>query len=261
MAARCCAPIIAFGNAVDIEVIAEGIETHEQLDTLRDLGCRYGQGYPPRPAGADRVDCATSAAPPPNPACKFRESTYRVIQWATGLVGKEAIKGIVAHPELELVGCWVHSDDKVGRDVGEIVRHRPDRRARRRTASTRSARSTPTRSCTRRCWRARRDVIRLLESGKNVVTPVGWIYPAPTRRGVAASQAACIAGNVTLHGTGINPGGITERFPLMLSALVPRHPPRARRGVLRHPQLPDRHGRARGDAVRQGRRRSRRRAR
>ena len=46
--------------------------------------------------------------------------TYRVVQWATGLLGKESIKGILAHPELELVGCWVHSEDKVGRDVGEI---------------------------------------------------------------------------------------------------------------------------------------------
>src|SRR5215831_5165848 len=63
-----------------------------------------------------------------------------------------------------------------------------------------------------------RDVIELLESGKNVVTPVGWIYPGDTP-GVAALQAACIKGNATLHGTGINPGGITERFPLMLSAL------------------------------------------
>ena len=62
--------------------------------------------------------------------------TYRVIQWATGLVGQEAIKGVLAHPELELVGAWVHSPDKVGRDVGELCgldpigRHR-DRRPRR----------------------------------------------------------------------------------------------------------------------------------
>ena len=63
-----------------------------------------------------------------------------------------------------------------------------------------------------------RDVIRLLESGKNVVTPVGWIYPAESP-GVAAIEAACQKAGVTLHGTGINPGGITERFPLMLSAL------------------------------------------
>jgi hypothetical protein len=35
----------------------------------------------------------------------------RVVQWATGNVGRAAIEGIVRHPELELVGCWVHSPD------------------------------------------------------------------------------------------------------------------------------------------------------
>ena len=45
---------------------------------------------------------------------------YRVIQWATGHVGRQAVRGVVAHPELELVGCWVHSDEKVGRDAGEL---------------------------------------------------------------------------------------------------------------------------------------------
>jgi hypothetical protein len=143
--------------------------------------------------------------------------TYRVVQWATGLVGKEAIKGVLAHPELELVGCWVHSADKVGRDVGEICELDP--------IGVKASGSideicaldadavvyAPVLSSTR-------DVIRLLESGKNVVTPVGWIYPGDTP-GVAALQAACLTGNATLHGTGINPGGITERFPLMLSAL------------------------------------------
>jgi hypothetical protein len=143
--------------------------------------------------------------------------TYRVIQWATGLVGKEAIKGVLAHPELELVGAWVHSADKVGRDVGELAGVG--------TIGVRASGSideicaidadavvyAPVLATTR-------DVIRLLESGKNVVTPVGWIYPGDSP-GVAALQAACIAGKATLHGTGINPGGITERFPLMLSAL------------------------------------------
>ena len=46
--------------------------------------------------------------------------TYRVVQWATGMVGQESILGILAHPELELVGCWVHSAEKAGKDVGEI---------------------------------------------------------------------------------------------------------------------------------------------
>jgi hypothetical protein len=62
-----------------------------------------------------------------------------------------------------------------------------------------------------------RTLIRLLASGKNVVTPLGWFYPG--NRDVADLEAACRKGGVTLHGTGIHPGGITERFPLMVSAL------------------------------------------
>src|SRR5436190_4794592 len=143
--------------------------------------------------------------------------TYRVIQWATGLVGTEAIKGVLAHPELELVGVWVHSDAKVGRDAGELAGVGPIG-----VPATNSLDEicaidadavvyAPVLANTR-------DVIALLESGKNVVTPVGWVYPGDSP-GVAAIQAACVEGKTTLHGTGINPGGITERFPLMLSAL------------------------------------------
>lgn len=46
--------------------------------------------------------------------------TYRVIQWATGNVGRAAVQGIVSHPQLVLVGAWVHSAEKAGRDVGEL---------------------------------------------------------------------------------------------------------------------------------------------
>jgi hypothetical protein len=146
-------------------------------------------------------------------------SKYRVVQWATGGVGRAAIEGVLAHPELELVGCWVHSPAKSGRDVGELI-------------------SSPSTSVIG--VRATNDideivgldadcvvyapmladaavVERLLRSGKNVVTPVGWWYPA--QGSVDDLQAACAAAGVTLHGTGIHPGGITERFPLMVSAL------------------------------------------
>jgi hypothetical protein len=46
---------------------------------------------------------------------------YRVIQWATGAVGKYAIAALHHNPAFELVGCWVHSPDKVGKDAGEIA--------------------------------------------------------------------------------------------------------------------------------------------
>src|SRR6476619_3064811 len=49
----------------------------------------------------------------------------RVVQWATGSVGVAAIKGVLEHPELELAGCWVHSKDKAGKDVGEIIGTEP----------------------------------------------------------------------------------------------------------------------------------------
>ena len=46
---------------------------------------------------------------------------YRVIQWATGNVGQLALRGVIEHPELELVGLLVHSPDKAGKDAGELA--------------------------------------------------------------------------------------------------------------------------------------------
>ncbi len=56
--------------------------------------------------------------------------TYRVIQWSTGNVGRHALRCIARHPDLELVGLWVHSPDKAGKDAGEIAGIAPDGRAR-----------------------------------------------------------------------------------------------------------------------------------
>lgn len=70
--------------------------------------------------------------------------SLRVIQWATGGVGTAAVKGVLDHPELELVGCWVHSEAKAGKDVGDII-GTPPRAWPRPTASTRYSRPTPTR--------------------------------------------------------------------------------------------------------------------
>ncbi|HXW46413.1 MAG TPA: hypothetical protein VEL03_16615 [Streptosporangiaceae bacterium] len=142
--------------------------------------------------------------------------TFRVIQWATGGVGRSAIEAIAAHPELELAGCWVHSPDKDGRDAGEIAGIGP-------VGVTASTDAAALLKLDADCVvyaplvPDRATVAALLRSGKNVVTPVGWIYPDPAR--TADMQAACLEGGATLHGTGIHPGGITERFPLMVSAL------------------------------------------
>src|SRR5258707_10195460 len=46
---------------------------------------------------------------------------YRVVQWATGNVGSRALRRAIEHPDLDLVGVWVHSAHKVGRDAGELA--------------------------------------------------------------------------------------------------------------------------------------------
>ena len=37
--------VVAMANDMDVDVVAEGIETIAQLTTLQSLGCRYGQGF------------------------------------------------------------------------------------------------------------------------------------------------------------------------------------------------------------------------
>jgi hypothetical protein len=142
---------------------------------------------------------------------------YRVIQWATGHVGRAAIEGVLAHPELELAGVWVHSEAKEGRDAGELCGLPP--------VGVRATRDVERllalgADCViySPLLGQRAEVVRLLGSGLDVVTPLGWFYPFRSAD-VAELEAACRKGSATLHGTGIHPGGITERFPLMLSAL------------------------------------------
>jgi len=141
---------------------------------------------------------------------------YRVIQWATGSVGKAAIDGILKHPELELTSCWVHSKDKDGKDVGEIIGTSPLGVV--ATSSVEDILATDADAVVYAPLMPNpEEVAALLRSGKNVVTPVGWFYPS--EKEAAPLAAACAEGNVSLHGTGINPGGVTETFPLMLSAM------------------------------------------
>ena len=140
----------------------------------------------------------------------------RVAQWATGGVGRAAIQDVLAHPDLELVGAWVHSEDKDGRDVGEIIGGHPIGVL---ATTDRQAIIDGDADCVvySPLMPDEAEVVALLRAGKNVVTPVGWVNPDPATTGDL--EAACAEGDSTLHGTGIHPGGITERFPLMVSAL------------------------------------------
>ncbi len=141
---------------------------------------------------------------------------YRVVQWATGGVGRAAIEGIRSHPQLELVGCWVHSADKDGRDAGELAGIGTLGVSATRDVDALIA-LEPDCVVYSPLMAQPDEVVRLLESGANVVTPLGWIYPF-ARENVAEIEAACERGGSTLHGSGIHPGGITERLPLVATS-------------------------------------------
>ena len=113
----------------------------------------------------------------------------RVVQWATGGVGIAAIKGVLEHPDLELVGCWVHSEAKNGKDVGEIIGIEPLG-----VIATNSIDDILALDADAVIYAPLMpnpdEVAALLRSGKNVVTPVGWFYPSDEARRPAASRRA-----------------------------------------------------------------------
>jgi len=64
--------ILSLGETLRLEVVAEGVETIEQLETLKELGCRFGQGYyfaapmdaeSARTFAAEQQRCAGSTPP------------------------------------------------------------------------------------------------------------------------------------------------------------------------------------------------------
>jgi 4-hydroxy-tetrahydrodipicolinate reductase len=151
---------------------------------------------------------------------------YRVIQWATGMLGNEAVAGIVGRPDLELVGAWVHSNDKVGRDVGEICGLGPLGITATKDKDELLRMSADCVSyMANRTWADHPDVAlgeleRILRSGKNVVNST-WpalVYPQAVGEDVHRRlQCACLEGGTSLYTGGIDPG--YGSIGLALSAL------------------------------------------
>jgi len=140
--------------------------------------------------------------------------TYKVIQWATGVVGSTALAGVLRHPQLELVGLKVYNDEKNGLDAGTIIDAEPTGVVATQDVDTIVAMDA---DCVLYCplpWNTA-EICRLLESGKHVVTPCPYWFPFIQNRAAAeAIEASCRKGGVNFHASGCNPGGIAERFPL-----------------------------------------------
>ncbi len=150
----------------------------------------------------------------------LRSKPYRVIQWATGAVGRYAIAAIHENPAFELAGCWVHAADKVGRDAGLIAGIGAIG-----VAATHSIEEILALDADAVLYAPllsnADEICRILEAGKNVVTPTGFTSVRDPEL-AARLEAACQRGRSSLHGSGIHPGFSGDRLPLVLSALARR---------------------------------------
>lgn len=133
----------------------------------------------------------------------------RVVQFTTGKVAQQGVKAILDRPELELVGLFAYSKEKVGRDVGELV------------GLNRKVGIVATDNVDA-LIALKPDVAvymplhpdvqlmaRLLRAGINVVTTAsfmtGYGYGEAAR---SLLESAAQAGKVSLFGSGVNPGWI-----------------------------------------------------
>jgi hypothetical protein len=150
---------------------------------------------------------------------KFGRERYRVVQWATGKQGALSIRMVTAanRPHLELVGCWVHSEEKAGRDAGELAVADSAGVAATREAGELLALDAD--CVVYSPFFADLDVIcAILESGKNLVTQVGDIYILDGEKR-ARIEAACEAGDSSYYAAGINPGFFSDRLIATLTTL------------------------------------------
>lgn len=148
---------------------------------------------------------------------------YRVVQWATGNIGRRALREIIRHPGLELVGVVVYDDAKRGIDAGELC----GERATGVLAVTDHDEAISLDADCAVYMPSRCDVdevIAMLERGTNVVTTCGDFQagglPLGERR--AAVAAACERGGTSIYATGSSPGFITEALPLTLLSMQRR---------------------------------------
>ncbi len=153
--------------------------------------------------------------------------TYRVVQWSTGNVGRYALRAIINHPELELVGLIVSNPDKAGKDASEFCEVGDTTGIFATTDIDRALAAKPdcvcyTAAAEHRIFEAAKDQARILAAGINVVSSslIMLLYPETDIPGfVDGIEEACQAGKATCFNNGIDPGFANDVMPLVFTGL------------------------------------------
>ncbi|HEV7852324.1 MAG TPA: dihydrodipicolinate reductase [Mycobacterium sp.] len=153
--------------------------------------------------------------------------TIRVAVWGPGSMGVIALRGVIDHPELELVDLVVHSDVKAGRDAGELCGIDPvgvvattDPGA---LVSGDADVVVYAAAANLRPLEAVNDMVSILRAGKNVVScsVVPLVYPnAVDPAFTDPLREAALAGGGSFFTTGIDSGFANDVLPLALSGVA-----------------------------------------
>jgi 4-hydroxy-tetrahydrodipicolinate reductase len=146
------------------------------------------------------------------------------VQWATGNIGSRALREVIRHPDLELVGVLVYDAAKDGVDAGALCGEPP---VGVRATTDRAAIFELGADCVLHMPRRfdLDDVVSLLSAGTNVVTTRGELF-ADGRRLNEEDRSrvldACTRGDSSVYATGSSPGFITDALPLALLSMQRR---------------------------------------
>lgn len=153
--------------------------------------------------------------------------TIRAAVWGPGSMGVIALRGVIDHPELELVDLVVHSDVKAGKDAGELCGIDPVG-----VVATTDAAAllngdadvvVYAAAANLRPLEAVNDMVSILRAGKNVVScsVVPLVYPdAVDSAFTDPLREAALAGGVSCFTTGIDSGFANDVLPLALSGVA-----------------------------------------
>ena len=145
---------------------------------------------------------------------------YRVAQWATGRIGVAALKELIRSPQFELVGVYVHSEAKEGKDAGELCGLPPTGvKATRDIEAIIRAKPDCVVAVQDGCNLD--DVCRFLETGINIATSrVDFLNPAKMDPEVRRrTEEACRKGNASIHASGSSPGFSSEALPMVAASM------------------------------------------
>ena len=162
------------------------------------------------------------------------DSRYRVIQWATGNTGQRALREVIRHPALDLVGVRVYDSSKDGVEAGELCGEGPAGIV--ATTDREEVLKIEADCCIympRATGRGEtragltedelvEDVVAILGAGTNIVSTCSDLFARGVRlssANLARVHAACESGAASVWASGSDPGFVTETLPMALLSI------------------------------------------